>query len=308
MHLSKTVASELDAFIVDNEDGQFDDSLHQAAWRGDQEELARLLRQSTANIDLRLRPFYATPLRLAAMNRHRHCVAMLTQYGCRVDLEDRKAQTPLYCAVRNWDSDSCYVLLRAGASPEGSGRNMTTPLQNACTDGYEAGVKMLLDFGADIESPDPRATWKHPLYITVAYRHLNSFILLLEAGADVSRTAYILHTICNKMCSAAFVHLWVQFGGNLWHKDEKGQLAVDMPGNKHRALLLELMSTPLTLKSLCRLKIRKKIGRFRFPRMARFNIPQVLIDFLYYRDIEEVNKIMKDITFVLEGIRKTNYY
>ena len=90
-------SSELGHFIVDNEDGQYDDSLHQAAWRGDVEELRRLLTQGAANIDMQLRPFYATPLRLAAvskyatsssptnsLNRHwrQPVIPLATSFGC----------------------------------------------------------------------------------------------------------------------------------------------------------------------------------------------------------------------------------
>jgi hypothetical protein len=37
------------------------------------------------------------------------------------------------------------------------------------------------------------------------------------------------------------VHLWIQFGGSLWDKNEKQQLAVDLPDNCHTNLLKELM-------------------------------------------------------------------
>jgi hypothetical protein len=64
------LSSELSGFIVDNENGQYNDSLHQAAWRGDVEELRNLLAQGVINVDAQLRPFYATPLRLAAMSEY----------------------------------------------------------------------------------------------------------------------------------------------------------------------------------------------------------------------------------------------
>jgi hypothetical protein len=64
------LSSELSAFIVDTENGQYDDSLHQAAWHGDLVELRNLLAQGVANVDAQLRPFYATPLRLAAMSEY----------------------------------------------------------------------------------------------------------------------------------------------------------------------------------------------------------------------------------------------
>jgi hypothetical protein len=83
---------------VDNEDGQYDDSAHQAAWRGDVEELRRLLTHGAADIDMQLRPFYATPLRLAAgskyatsfsstnsLNRHwqQLLIFLATAFGCQ---------------------------------------------------------------------------------------------------------------------------------------------------------------------------------------------------------------------------------
>jgi hypothetical protein len=71
------VSTELSHFIVDTEDGQYDDSLHQAAWRGDVEELRRLLAQGIANVDTQLRPFHAAPLRLAAMSEYwKHSISL----------------------------------------------------------------------------------------------------------------------------------------------------------------------------------------------------------------------------------------
>jgi ankyrin repeat protein len=75
-------------------------------------------------------------------DRHADCVALLLQYGSSVDMVDRKGQTPLFCAVKNWDTDSCILLLQAGASPNGDRRNLSTPLHIACQDGYAVGVKV----------------------------------------------------------------------------------------------------------------------------------------------------------------------
>lgn len=191
-------SSELSHFIVDNENGQYDDSLHQAAWRGDAQELRRLLSQGTAKIDMQLRPFYATPLRLAAVNRHADCVALLLEHGSSVDVVDCKGQTPLFCAVKNWDTESCIILLQAGASPDGDQRNLSTPLHIACQDGYAVGVKLLMDFGAQTEWAYATPQWTHPLHVATTYQHLACFIILLEGGADVSLAGHILHVICTR--------------------------------------------------------------------------------------------------------------
>ncbi|XP_021931825.1 ankyrin repeat and SOCS box protein 1-like isoform X2 [Zootermopsis nevadensis] len=223
------------------------------------------------------------------MNRHADCVALLLEHGSSVDIVDRKGQTPLFCAVKNWDTESCIVLLQAGASPDGDRRNLSTPLHIACQDGYSVGVKLLLDFGAQTECAYTTPHWTHPLHLAATYGHLSCFILMLEAGADVTRAGHILHVICTKKCDPLFVHLWVQFGGNLWDRNHKQELATDLLDNCHKDLLKELMENPLSLESICRLKIRKLMGRRRLPLIHTLDVPQVLRNFLMYRDIPEVN-------------------
>jgi len=69
-------------------------------------------------------------------------VALLLEHGSSVDVVDCKGQTPLFCAVKNWDTDSSITLLQAGASPDGDQQNLSTPLHIACQDGYAVGVKV----------------------------------------------------------------------------------------------------------------------------------------------------------------------
>ena len=69
-------------------------------------------------------------------------MALLLEHGSSVDVVDCKGQTPLFCAVKNWDTDSCISLLQAGASPDGDQRNLSTPLHIACQDGYAVGTKV----------------------------------------------------------------------------------------------------------------------------------------------------------------------
>ena len=62
-------SSELVNFIIDLEDEECPDfGLHLAAYQGDLQQLQELLKQPQykENIDARIRPFSATPLRLAA--------------------------------------------------------------------------------------------------------------------------------------------------------------------------------------------------------------------------------------------------
>jgi ankyrin repeat protein len=83
-----------------------------------------------------------TNFQSAPADRHADCVVLLLQHGSLVNIVDRKGQTPLFCAVKNWDTDSCIALLQAGASPDGDRRNLSSPLHIACQDGYAIGVKV----------------------------------------------------------------------------------------------------------------------------------------------------------------------
>lgn len=299
------ICDELEYFIVDSDDGQYDDSLHHAVWRGDVNEVARLLYKSKAYLNLQMRPFGATPLRLAAMNGQASCVALLLRHGANVDLADRKGQTPLFCAVKNWDTDSCVLLLNAGACPDGDSTNLSTPLYLACQDGYVIGVKLLLDYGAMIEWSAVPPTWLHPLHVAATYKHLDCFIMLLLNGADLDRAGPVLHAICSRKSSRVFVELWAQFGGNFWFRDRKGQLAVELRDNPHRDLLLQYMENPLSLQSLCRLKIRKALGRSRLHLVSTLDVTAIVIDFLTYKDIPEVNLMLRN---VVSQLAKCSYY
>ena len=67
--MTKPNSSELTNFIIDLEDEDCPDfGLHLAAYQGDTQLLQQLLAQPNykENIDARIRPFSATPLRLAA--------------------------------------------------------------------------------------------------------------------------------------------------------------------------------------------------------------------------------------------------
>lgn len=57
---------------------------------------------------------------------------------------------------------------------------------------------------------------------------------------------------------------------------------------------------PLSLQSICRLKIRKLVGRSRLPLMWTLDVSQVLQDFLMYRDIPEVNCCLTSLNLELQ--------
>ena len=55
----------------------------------------------------------------------------------------------------------------------------------------------------------------------------------------------------------------------------------------------------MSLQSQCRLAIRKAVGRHRLHRLHSLDIPPVLIEYLMYRDIPEVNNTIRATEYEL---------
>ena len=70
----RTISSDLANFILDLDDEDCPHSgLHLAAYQGDDEMLLQVLQEPDCDIDSRIRPFQATPLRLAATGADQGC-------------------------------------------------------------------------------------------------------------------------------------------------------------------------------------------------------------------------------------------
>ena len=124
-----TTQNELVNYIIDVDDEDCPEfGLHLASYQGDLNMLNQLLTSSSEDvkntIDTRIRPFLASPLRLAATAGHLGVIRILLEAGAQVDLADVKAQTPLFVAIVNQHWESARVLLEAGADPNGSDKNM----------------------------------------------------------------------------------------------------------------------------------------------------------------------------------------
>lgn len=81
---------------------------------------------------------------------HPETIRVLLSHGADVDLADVKAQTPLFVAVVNQHWQCARMLLEAGADPNGSERNLCTPLSVMAQRGYYEGVKVYCLKGATL--------------------------------------------------------------------------------------------------------------------------------------------------------------
>ncbi|XP_067135930.1 ankyrin repeat and SOCS box protein 1-like [Centruroides vittatus] len=287
-------------FIVDPDDG--DTRLHYAAFDGDLDKLTELLSEPERKqcINRRVRPFGATPIRLAATSGSYSCIEYLIENGADVEIVDVKGQTPLFVAVQKNFVDCARLLLENGADPNGSGRNRSSPLFIAAKDGYVDCVKLLLKYGADTELIDKSLEIPgFPLYIAAIYQHYECYTALLLAGAETdlrrvvpsllpSKYAQISlsHALVRHCCPAIYAKLFVEFGGYLWQKDLEGLLVTELnKDNSCKAYFQEIISMPLRLQSICRIAIRRWMGRAKLDKILKLPLPLYLLDYLLYTDL-----------------------
>ena len=241
---------ELANFIIDlNDEDCPDHSLHSAAYAGRTDELTQLLTDDAQLklIDSRIRPFLATPLRLAATSGKLEAVEILLSHRASVDTVDVKSQTPLFVALVNQHWEIARRLLEAGADPNGADRNLCSPLSVMAQRGHEVGVRLLCSFGAETEDVYRLMTGSPssslPLTISTTYHHLRVFLVLLLFGAepDSATMSSVLikdgrvidhcsvpHAIVRHRCPKAFAYIYHEFGGNLRIRDGLGRLATEI--------------------------------------------------------------------------------
>ncbi|XP_061547900.1 ankyrin repeat and SOCS box protein 1 [Phycodurus eques] len=300
---------------------QDDMRLHNAAYVGDLHTLRNLLQEDAFRQRINEKSVWCcgclpcTPLRVAATAGHAACVAYLIARGAHVDLVDVKGQTALYVAVVNGHRDCVRILLEAGADPNGSRHHRSTPLYHAARVGRLDVLQELIRCNADVDMDHllgPRLLLSArtlntlvvcPLYISAAYHHLHCFRALLEAGAQpdfnysgpvchgaLSRglASCLLDAVLRHGCEAAFVQLLLDHGAQpahvAWDESE-----VDAPNRRKvdpEALrtFLEARSCPRRLTHLCRIAIRKAMGKKRLHHIPSLPLPETIKNFLLHQN------------------------
>lgn len=301
------VQSDLIHFIIDLDDDDCPDvGLHVAAYQGNIEalEIQLQLPSSADIINSRVRPFRSSPLRLAATAGHVDCMIALLSSGADVECLDVKAQTPLFVSLVNQHWECARVLLEAGADPNASSANLCSPLSIMCQRGFYPGVKLLCEFGADTEDILRILSGMPGLPITscATYHHLKCFTLLLLHGASPDLSCYkhlqipdyistqfsVAHAIIKYKCPPEFMFLYREFGGNLWVKDSKGQLASEVSEDAPALnFLKQFQEVPVGLQSLCRLAVRRAVGGGSCEsRLSALGLHQKITDILSFRYVD----------------------
>ena len=150
----RTDADEAEAELTER------DQMHTAAASGREEDLMDLLHRGT-HVDIR-DPYLRTPLQIAAMYGHTHCVERLLENKADpnntdfLSNADHEGCTALAQAAMNGRDDTVLKLLEHRADIELSDFYGCTPLHLASQHGRDTVVKSLLENGANINAADSR--------------------------------------------------------------------------------------------------------------------------------------------------------
>ena len=158
------------------------------------EDLVRMLITQGADVNLRYDDYTHSVLHLALETRNNAIFKLLLDAGADMNIGTKHKPHVLILACKHGDATLVELLLASGADvgvsktkPEYATYipyEEATPLHAACANGHLPVVRLLVDYGADIEKTNESSAT--PLIAAVRANDLSVICSLLDAGADVN--------------------------------------------------------------------------------------------------------------------------
>ncbi|XP_034038024.1 ankyrin repeat and SOCS box protein 5 isoform X1 [Thalassophryne amazonica] len=133
--------------------------------------------------------YHPSPIHEATSKGHYGCVEALVTWGADVDTDIPHLGTALYTACVCQELECARKLLREGANVQ-KGKSLESPLHAAAEKDCTAVVKLLLDFGADINARNMEL--QRPVDVAPPSSITEAFLLLYEA------TPRLLSQLCRQ--------------------------------------------------------------------------------------------------------------
>ncbi|XP_030594632.1 ankyrin repeat and SOCS box protein 5 [Archocentrus centrarchus] len=133
--------------------------------------------------------YQPSPIHEATSKGHYGCVEALVTWGADVDMDIPHLGTALYTACICQELECARKLLREGANVQ-KGKSLDSPLHAAAEKDCTAVVKLLLDFGADINARNTE--FQRPVDVAPPSSLTEGFLLLYEA------TPRLLSQLCRQ--------------------------------------------------------------------------------------------------------------
>ncbi|XP_010184540.1 PREDICTED: ankyrin repeat and SOCS box protein 11 isoform X2 [Mesitornis unicolor] len=219
----------------------------------------------------------------ACLGGHVACAKVLLENGAQVNAVTIDGITPLFNACCSGSVACVNMLLEFGAKPQHR-NHLPSPIHEAVKRGHRECMEILLAHEVDIDQEDLQHGTL--LYVGCTYQRTDCVKKLLELGANVNmgkRLDTPLHAAARKS-SVEVVVLLTDYGANPKCRNAEFKCALDLaiPNSKVEQALL-LLEGPASLAQLCRLCIRKHLGRSCLYAVHKLHLPEPLENFLLYR-------------------------
>lgn len=269
--------------------------LHLAASRGKERVLRVLLEKGG---DAFARDFVGgfTALHYAAMHGRTRIAKLLLDFKGLdkeklVDARSEDGWTPLHVAAHYGRDSFVQLLLESKGYVDALSDKGTTALQLAIIRERTSSIKVLLNWGANID-----VQFGFPLRYAVIKGNVNCVRMLVEHGALTSikrpedgQTPLHLAALRN---SEPLARLLCKFGADIHAFNDEGltPLAISQMmfnvNSSNKAcfdFLISVSKNPRSLQESCRFVIRDALGAGRLGEITRLPVPNVIKDFILYK-------------------------
>ncbi|XP_042536443.1 ankyrin repeat and SOCS box protein 11 isoform X1 [Dipodomys merriami] len=255
--------------------------LHEAAAQGRLLALKTLISQGV-NVNL-LTLNHVSSLHEACLGGHVACARALLESGAQVNGVTIHGATPLFNACCSGSAACVSMLLEHGARAQ-LDMHLCSPIHEAVKRGHIECMEILLANNVNIDQELPHIGT--PLYVACTYEKEDCLKKLLELGANPDQGQWLntpLHAAA-KQSNLEIIYTLVDYGANLRLRNAQGKIPLDLAAPKSNvAQALILCEGPPTLSQLCRLRIRKCLGRSYRQTINQLHLPEPLERFLLYQ-------------------------
>ncbi|KAM9851133.1 ankyrin repeat and SOCS box protein 9-like [Aulostomus maculatus] len=255
--------------------------IHDAAFNGRVLALKRLVAQG-ACVNLSTLD-QVSPLHGACVQGHAACVELLVENGANVNSSTVDGKTPLSEACRRGHVTCVALLLQRGATALGTSPS-SSPIHVAAAGGHPECIEHLAQHGADVDQNiDQSGT---PLHVACSNKHLSTVKKLLQLGASANTCVSgdsPLH-VAARLSSPEMVSVLLHHGADRSFRNQEGKRPLDLaPPNSLVERVLRQTGEVPPLLQLCRLYIRKVLGKQRLGGIHGLHLPTELKHYLLYQ-------------------------